>query len=74
MKKYLVSFYVVENEVWKAHFSYTINSSELSENLQCIKSRGFRQREKNNIFIKTFSSDVDVMHMVYTIVELPIKL
>lgn len=74
MKKYLVTFYVVENEVWKAHFCYTIDSSELSENIQTFKSRGFRQREKNNIFIKTFSSDVDVMHMVYTVVELPVKL
>lgn len=74
MKKYLITFYEVENDVWKAHFSYTINSMELSDKLRYLRSLGFIQKEKNNIFIKTFVSDVDIMYLVYTIVEIPINL
>lgn len=74
VKKYLVTFYEVENDVWKAHFPYTIDSTELSERLRCLRSLGFIQKEKNNIFIKTFVSDVDIMYLVYTIVEIPINL
>lgn len=74
MKKYLVTFYEVGNEVWKAHFSYTIDSMELSERLKYLRSLGFIQKEKANIFIKTFVSDVDIMYLVYTIVEIPINL
>lgn len=74
MKKYLVSFYVVENDVWKCHFSYTFDSSELQVTLMGIRSRGFIQKKEKNIYIKTFSSDIDIMYMIYTIVEIPINL
>lgn len=74
MKKYLITFYELEVDVWKAHFSYTINSMELSDKLRYLRSLGFIQKEKNNIFIKTFVSDVDIMYLVYTIVEIPINL
>lgn len=74
MKKYLVTFYVVEKNIWKCHFSYTFDSSELPITLMGIRSRGFIKKEDKNIYIKTFSSDVDTMHMIYTIVEIPINL
>lgn len=64
----------MQNNVWKAHFSYTIDSMELSERLRNLRSLGFVTIEKNNIFIKTFVSDVDIMYLIYTIVEIPINL
>lgn len=73
-KKYLVSFYLVENDVWKYHFSYTIDSYDLPQTLQSFRARGYIQKEKNNLYIKTFYSDVDATYLVYTVVELPIKL
>lgn len=74
MKKYLITFYEMENDVWKANFSYTIDSTELSERLRNLRSLGLVPKGKNNIFIKKFVSDVNIMYLIYTIVEIPINL
>ena len=73
MKKYIVNFYVVEEDAWNLRNYFTIDSSELAKTIQGIESRGFRLT-MSNIFVKTFTSDIDQMHMCYAIIEIPSNL
>nr|DAH63064.1 MAG TPA: hypothetical protein [Microviridae sp.] len=73
MKKYIVNFYEVEEDSWNLRNYFTIDGSELAKTIQGIESRGFRL-SMSNIFVKTFTSDIDQMHMCYVIIEIPSNL
>lgn len=70
MKKYSFIYYVVENDVWKFRSSHVVEADKLSDEIHGIESRGFRLTQ-SNIFVKTFTSDFDSMHLVYAVIELP---
>ena len=71
MKKYLINFYVVEEDAWNLRNYFTVDASELAKSIRGIESRGFRLTF-SNIFVKTFtSSDDDKLYFAYTVVELP---
>lgn len=70
MTKYSFIYYVVENDVWKFRSSYVVEADKLADEIHGIESRGFRLT-LSNIFVKTFTSDVDTMHLAYAVIELP---
>lgn len=70
MNKYSFIFYEVENAIWKFRSSHVVEADKLSDEIHRIESLGFRLT-LSNIFVKTFTSDVDSMHLAYAVVELP---
>lgn len=70
MKKYLVTSYVVENDVWNQYSSRIINSSNLKEEIDKIESFGYRL-VMSNIFVKTFTCDDGKSYLACSFVELP---
>lgn len=73
MKKYIVNFYGVVEGGWKLLNYFTIDESEVLSTVKGIESRGFRLTT-SNIFVKTFTSDFDEMHLCYAFIEIPSNL
>lgn len=73
MKKYIVNFYEVEEDAWNLRNYFTLDASNLAEFLRGVESRGFRL-SMSNIFVKTFTSDFDELHLAYAIIEIPSNL
>lgn len=71
MKKYLFSFYLVEEDAWNLRNYFTVDESELAKTIRSIESRGYRLT-LSNVFLKRFTSlDDDVCYLAYSVVELP---
>lgn len=71
MKKYLISYYLVDENSWNLRNYFTIDESDLKKTIRRIESRGYHLT-LSNIFVKAYTSlDDDVFNLAYVIVEIP---
>lgn len=71
MKKYLISYYLVEENSWNLRNYFTVDESDLVKTIRRIESRGYHLT-LSNIFVKAYTSlDDDVFNLAYVIVEIP---
>lgn len=72
MKKYIVNYYLVEENAWNLRNYFTVDETDLKKTIRRIESRGFHLTI-SNVFVKAFTSlDDDVFNLAYVIVEIPI--